>query len=137
MAGIYRRSQCSLPRRSAEIYRGENATQLHRLGYSNYTILRKADGVKLGSCGLYDREGLEGIDIGFALLPQFEGKGYGFEAARRIREAAHQTFGIKELRGITSKENLASQALLKKLGFSQVGTIQLPNDSEDLILFKT
>ena len=39
--------------------------QLKRLGFSNYTVIRKTDHAKLGSCGLYDREGLEGVDIGF------------------------------------------------------------------------
>ncbi|MDZ7612933.1 MAG: GNAT family N-acetyltransferase [Flavobacteriaceae bacterium] len=31
--------------------------QLERLGFSNYTLIRKSDGVKIGSCGLYDRRG--------------------------------------------------------------------------------
>src|SRR5690606_16395207 len=46
--------------------------QLEKLGYGNYTLIRKVDNIKIGSCGLYDREGLEGIDIGFALLPDYE-----------------------------------------------------------------
>lgn len=41
--------------------------QLHTLGYSSYSIITKADGLKVGSCGLYNREGLDGIDIGFSL----------------------------------------------------------------------
>jgi len=45
--------------------------QLQRLGYSNFTIIRKSDDVKIGTCGLFDREGLEGIDIGFAFLPHY------------------------------------------------------------------
>jgi len=111
--------------------------QLERLGYSNYTLVKKSDGTLIGTCGLYDREGLEGIDIGFALLPQFEGRGYGFEAARRIKKAAFEDFGIEQLQGITAKENIASQNLLKKLEFHLVGTTRLPNEKEDLFLFKT
>jgi len=111
--------------------------QLKRLGYSNYTLVRNSDGALLGTCGLYDREGLEGIDIGFALLPQFESQGYGYEAARKLKEAAFDDFGIDQLQGITSKENIASQKLLKKLGFNLVGTTRLPNEKEDLFLFKT
>ena len=34
--------------------------QLGRLGYGNYTLVKKSDGTRLGTCGLYDREGLEG-----------------------------------------------------------------------------
>lgn len=111
--------------------------QLERLGYSNYTLVKKSDGTLIGTCGLYDREGLEGIDIGFALLPQFEGQGYGFEAAQRIKAAAFEDFGIDQLQGITSPGNIASQTLLTKLGFNLVGTTRLPNQKEDLFLFKT
>jgi len=111
--------------------------QLKRLGYSNYTLVRRSDGSLLGTCGLYDREGLEGIDIGFALLPRFEGQGYGFEAASRIKKAAFEDFGIEQLQAITSKENIASQKLLVKLEFEPVGTTRLPNENEDLLLFKS
>ena len=111
--------------------------QLKRLGYSNYTLVRRSDGSLLGTCGLYDREGLEGIDIGFALLPHFEGQGYGFEAASRIKKAAFEDFGIEQLQAITSKENIASQKLLVKLEFEPVGTTRLPNENEDLLLFKS
>ena len=109
--------------------------QLHSLGYSNYTIIRKEDNKKLGACGLYNREGLDGIDIGFGLLPQYEGKGYAFEASQRILKAAIEDFKIKSIKSITSKENLGSQALLKKLGFRVSGSITLPGETEELILF--
>ena len=49
--------------------------QLKKLGYSNYTLIKKEDNIKFGTCGLYDREGLDGIDIGFALFPEHEKKG--------------------------------------------------------------
>ncbi len=111
--------------------------QLRRLGYSNYTLVRKSDGSLVGICGLYDREGLEGVDIGFALLPRFEGLGYGFEASARMKEAAFEDFGIEELQAITSKENIESQNLLRKVGFRLAGTTRLPDENEDLLLFKT
>ncbi len=111
--------------------------QLKRLGYSNYTIIRRSDGSLLGTCGLYDREGLEGIDIGFALLPHFEGQEYGFEAASRVKKAAFEDFGIEQLQAITSKENIASQKLIMKLGFEPAGTTRLPEENEDLLVFKS
>ena len=43
--------------------------QLEKLGYTNNTVIRKFDRQKIGSCGLYNREGIEGVDIGFSLLP--------------------------------------------------------------------
>ncbi|MFD0863561.1 GNAT family N-acetyltransferase [Sungkyunkwania multivorans] len=121
----------------AEKYIEEKMTpQLERLGYSNYTVIRKSDGEKLGTCGLYDREGLEGIDIGFAFLPQFEGQGYAFESANRIKEAAIHEFHLDLINAITVKDNLPSQRLLEKLGLTFVKTIQIPNDPEELLLYQ-
>ena len=110
--------------------------QLEKLGYSNYTIIRKIDNIKIGTCGLYDREGLDGIDIGFAFLPEYENKGYAFEAANRIKKAALNDFGIKVISAITTKTNVSSQKLIKKLGLELTGTIQLPNETEELLIYK-
>lgn len=110
--------------------------QLHRLGYSSYTIFRKLDQLKIGNCGLYDREGLEGIDIGFALLPSYEKQGYAFEAASRLMAAAFTDFDLKSISGIATKDNDASQKLLEKLGLQRSGIITLPNEDTELLLFK-
>ena len=109
--------------------------QFERLGYGNYTVIRKSDQVKLGTCGLYDREGLNGIDIGFAFLPQYEKKGYAFESSARILEAAIQDFNVKHISGITIKANISSQKLLEKLGLKFEKIINIPNDDEDLMLY--
>lgn len=111
--------------------------QRHRLGYSNNTIIRKSDQVKIGTCGIYNREGLNGVDLGFALLPQFESMGYAYESCSKLLDVAKLNFDIKELNAITLKENLESQQLLTKLGFTYVKVIQLPNDTEELMLFQT
>jgi len=110
--------------------------QLERLGYSNCTLIRKTDRVKIGCCGLYDREGLDGIDIGFAFLPDYEGKGFAFEAADKIKNVAFSEFGLHALSAITSKHNIASQRLLEKLGLALVETTTLPNNKEELLLYK-
>lgn len=110
--------------------------QLEKLGFGNYTLIRKTDGVKIGSCGLYDREGLEGIDIGFALLPAFEGLGYGFESASKVLEIGKNEFNIDRFSAITTKNNLASQRLIEKLGLRYIETIRIPNDEEELLLYR-
>jgi len=121
----------------AEKYIQERMTpQLERLGFSNYTVIRKSDQVKIGSCGLYDREGLEGVDIGFAFLPDYEGQGYATEAAMKIKEAGQEVFGIKKMSGITVEYNHSSRKLLEKLGFKFVKMIRLPNDDEELMLYE-
>jgi len=111
------------------------APQLERLGYSNCTVVRKSDGAKLGVCGLYDRPGVEGVDIGFSFLPQFEKQGYAFEAATRIKQAALEDFQINPIHAYTTRDNLGSQRLLLKLGFAFVEIRRLPDDEEDLMFF--
>ena len=110
--------------------------QLEKLGYANYTLIRKIDNAKIGTCGLYDREGLEGIDIGFAFLPEYEKQGYAFEAADKIKDAAFNEFEIPVISAITTKDNFSSQKLLKKLGLKLIGTTKLPNDNEEFLLYK-
>ncbi len=118
-----------------EYIKSKITPQLVKHGFSNYTITRKSDKTKVGAVGLYDRPGLEGIDIGFALLPEYERKGYAHEAATKIMDAAHNVFNIKIVKAITTKENISSQKLLEKLGLRYVDTIRIPNDDEDLLLY--
>lgn len=111
-------------------------TQFERLGYSNYTIIRKSDFQKIGTCGLYDRAGINGIDIGFALLPEFEKLGYAYEATTKLKDTAFNLFGINVLYAITTNDNYSSQQLLEKLGLTLIGTTFLPNDDTELLLYK-
>lgn len=110
--------------------------QLERLGYSNYTLIRKQDNQKIGTCGLCDREGLDGIDIGFAFLPEYEKKGFAFESSNKLKEVAFSEFDIKTISAITTKDNTSSQKLLEKLGLKFIGTKKIPNDDKELLLYK-
>ena len=121
----------------AEMYiRQKMLVQLERLGFGNYTIIRKTDGAKLGTCGLHDREGLNGIDIGYAFLERYQRQGYAFEAASRMKQAAFDDFLFTELYAITTHTNLPSQRLLEKLGMQYETTVQLANDPAELRLYR-
>ena len=109
--------------------------QLEKLGYGNYTLIRKLDNTKIGTYGLYDREGLEGIDIGFALLPAYENMGFGFESASKLKDVGINVFNIKLISAITTKENIASQKLIEKLGLKFIKIVKIPNDEEELLLY--
>ena len=113
------------------------APQYKKLGYGNYTVIRKSDNKKLGSCGLYDRPGIEGVDLGFAFLPEYEKKGYAYESASKIMLFAKKHFSLNNLQAITVEANESSQNLLKKLGFQFEKYVQLEDDDEMLLLFKT
>ncbi|AZI33621.1 GNAT family N-acetyltransferase [Kaistella carnis] len=52
----------------------------------------------------------------FHFLPHFKGKGFGFEAASKLLETSFSELGLKKISAITTKENVASQKLIIKLG---------------------
>ena len=110
--------------------------QLERTGFSNYTVIRQRDQLALGCCGLYDREGLEGVDIGFSFLPAYEGKGYAFEAAQCLQEAAFSVFNLPKVGAITMEENTSSIKLLHKLGLEFVKKIKLDADAQELLYYE-
>lgn len=121
----------------AEVYiENKIVPQIQKKGFGNYTVTRKFDDAKIGFCGLYDREGLEGIDIGFAFLPKYEKKGYGFESANILKEAAFTAFNLTEISAITSEKNTGSQKLLMKLGLQFEKKIKLTEDTEEVLLYK-
>ncbi|WP_244140738.1 GNAT family N-acetyltransferase [Kaistella flava (ex Peng et al. 2021)] len=110
--------------------------QFERLGYGNFLIKLKSEGTKIGGVGIFEREGLEVNDIGFSFLPEFEGKGFGFEASKKLMETVFSEFGLKKISAITSKQNIASQKLIEKLRLQYIKTVSLPNDDEELLYYE-
>ena len=65
--------------------------------------------------------------IGYTIAPQFARNGYAFEVVQElIRQLNHD--GVRVFKAGVEAENIASIALLKKLGFAQVGV-----DGDELI----
>ena len=108
-----------------------------RLGFGLYLTERKSDAAPIGICGLIKRDALEDVDIGFAFLPDFRGKGYAREAAAAVMEHARSAFGLGRLVAITSPGNEASIRLLEKLGLRFEATVSLAGDSYDVSLYAT
>lgn len=111
--------------------------QFEKLGFGNYLIVTKDTGEKIGGVGIFEREGLDVVDIGFSLLEEFEGKGYAYEAAQKVKSIGMDDFGLKKISAITSKDNFSSQKLIKKLGLEFKNYVTLPNDDEELMYFET
>lgn len=107
-----------------------------RHGFGYYKLQLKSDNLKpIGSFGLVKRDTLEHIDIGFSLLPEFEGQGFGFEGATAIMTLAKEMFHINTLCAITLPENKASIHLLEKLGLSYQKTVKPFEDDKELLFF--
>jgi RimJ/RimL family protein N-acetyltransferase len=105
-------------------------------GYGLYRV-ELSDDTVIGLCGLINREILPFPDIGFALLPDFEGKGYISEAALATKQYATSQFGLKQLCGITTIDNLASIRVLEKIGMKYIKKIQLHAGDDFLNFYQT
>lgn len=104
-------------------------------GYGPYAMILKADGTRIGICGLFKREVLGHPDIGFAALPEYCGRGYAGEAAEAVVAHARDDLGIGELTAIVSPGNAASIGLIEKLGLSFSEMITMPGDDEAVCLY--
>ena len=70
-----------------------------------------------GSGGLIWEENYGLYQVGYNISNTHWNKGYTTEAMKAVLEFVAQNLGIKKLAGGHAKENLASGAVLKKLGF--------------------
>ena len=89
----------------------------------------------IGICGLLRRDYLEYPDIGFALLPEFEGMGYACEAAQAVLAGASAK-RVATVGAILSRDNVRSMRLLERLGFMTMGTVSPPGSDEELLLME-
>jgi RimJ/RimL family protein N-acetyltransferase len=86
-------------------------------GYGLSMVELKSDNKPVGMCGILNRATLEHPDIGFAFLPDAQGKGYAYEIAAAVADQAKSKWKIPVLEAITLPANLSSVKLLEKLGF--------------------
>ena len=103
-------------------------------GFGFYIMITKRGQHKVGVSGIIKRPELDHVDIGFALLPQYERRGYAIEATRAVMDYATNNLGIYPICAITTYDNYASQKLLEKIGLRKYG-IHMWDDKEELLLY--
>jgi RimJ/RimL family protein N-acetyltransferase len=106
-------------------------------GFGLYAVVLKENNITIGMCGLIKRDSLEDIDIGFAFLPEYISKGYGFESAVEVLKYGKEKLNLKRIVAITIKSNNKSVNLLKKIGMKFEKSFFMEGDSEELLLFTT
>jgi len=104
-------------------------------GYGGWMVIMKETGQPIGMCGLFKREYLAGPDLGFAFLPQFEGKGFGYESSMAAIQYIKENYPLDGLFATTALTNTRSQRLLERCGFTNNGTVTLPGYTEDSRLY--
>jgi RimJ/RimL family protein N-acetyltransferase len=83
------------------------------------------DGIAVGLSGIVVRAGVEIPDLGYALLPEFEGHGYATIAGQKVLEWARNSGRWTTLDAYTMPHNDASGRVLQRLGFTELGIVHL------------
>lgn len=110
-----------------------NSYQTNSFGL--YKLCFKETMVPIGLCGFLKRDYLDHPDIGFALLPDHEGKGLMLEAGKALMEHARSKLGFDEVLAIVFPSNNRSRQLLMKLGLQEIGKVTLKGSHVELLLF--
>jgi RimJ/RimL family protein N-acetyltransferase len=77
-------------------------------------------GTFIGDCGLTYQEvdGETVLEVGYQLLPEYQGKGYATEAANACLNLAFGTIGADRLTAIINPRNAPSRAVAERLGMT-------------------
>ncbi len=111
-----------------EYIRSRFVESYQKFGFGMWTVELKDVQTPIGICGFVKRDALPDADIGFAFLPQFEGKGYALESAVGVINYGRNVLHLTRVLAITTKDNESSRRLLGKLNFKFERLIVLNDD---------
>lgn len=120
---------------SAEFIASRFRESYKQFGYGLWAVDLKETGETVGICGFVKRDFLPEADIGFAVLPRFERRGYAFESASASMKYGREQWSLSRVLAITSKDNEPSGRLLEKLGFRFERFVKMPDTEEEIKLF--
>ncbi len=79
-----------------------------------------SSGTFIGDCGLtYQHvDGETVLEVGYHLLPEYQGKGYATEAARACLELAFDAMAATHVTAIINRMNIPSRRVAERLGMT-------------------
>ena len=99
-------------------------TEYADYGYGSWACVLKQSGDFIGAFGLRYRPQQNIVTIGGLFLPAYWGKGYATEATVACLNYAFKELDIASVSAFCNINNLASIAILEKLGFAKTGTFE-------------
>ncbi len=94
-------------------------------GYGMFAVQPKDTYAVVGCVGLWHPPLLDEPELAWSLYAGFEGKGYAVEAARRVQVWAAEDLKLPPLMSFVHPDNLASQAVAKRLGAEPMSPTEL------------
>jgi RimJ/RimL family protein N-acetyltransferase len=91
-----------------------------------FKIVDEATGEPVGSVGYWQRDwrGEEIYEIGWMVIPEFQGRGIAAAATAQAIEHARAAGGRSRIHAFPSVDNAPSNAICRKLGFELAGEIE-------------
>ncbi|WP_444995548.1 GNAT family N-acetyltransferase [Aliikangiella sp. IMCC44359] len=91
--------------------------QYDKYGFGRWSLYLKESQQYIGFCGLRYSDSTGEVDLGFRLVRRFWGQGLATEAAKCAVEVGFKHYRLESIIGRAMQDNLASHAILNKLGF--------------------
>lgn len=90
-----------------------------------WVLVKKDDGVKIGTCGFHCwNNSKASCDIGYDLFPDFWGKGYMSEAIQAMIDFARSDMDIRYINACIYPDNRMSIRLAERFGFVFAGEMK-------------
>lgn len=89
----------------------------NRIWYAPWKMTRKSDNTFLGDLCFKGPARENAVEIGYGILPEYEGMGYTTEAVTAMTQWAFGNAGVVFVEAETEPDNKASQRVLEKCGF--------------------
>jgi RimJ/RimL family protein N-acetyltransferase len=95
-------------------------------GSRQYKIVERDSGAGVGWVGYWEREwrGGEVYEIGWSVLPAYQGRGIAAAATALVLELARAENRLRFVHAYPSVENAASNTVCRKLGFELFGEVE-------------
>lgn len=121
-AGVMRYINNGIVKTPEETWEGIRRVQARweKYKFSWWAIKEKSSCVIVGAACLQHLENVDGapLEIGWRLVPEYNGKGYATEAAKAIIEYAAEQVRATYLVAVADPENIPSQRVMQRLGMT-------------------
>jgi RimJ/RimL family protein N-acetyltransferase len=86
------------------------------LGYGYYAVEEKASGRLIGRVGFTNHPGWPAFELGWTIIPEFQGRGFATEAARMLLKYAFAALDQPHVVSLIHRDNAPSRRVADKLG---------------------
>ncbi|QIJ63154.1 GNAT family N-acetyltransferase [Streptomyces sp. JB150] len=93
-------------------------------GICHFHVVRDEAGHLVGRVNLVDAEDGE-AELGYRVGARYAGRGVATQAVRLVCRTAATAYGLRALTAVTTLDNAASRAVLRRTGFTETGPVRV------------